>query len=123
MVLTITIPDGDASGMHQAELIVPENAYAMNFTVWGGENPWGIKTENSGASGESLFSYYPELDSRDYTDAESSESLDSGDDMTESGYDYDSELSRLTLPPGTYIVWVEGSPGTTITIQYLLEER
>jgi|GEM_PF-2301432 len=124
MVLTITIPDGDTSGMSQAELVVPEGAYAVNFTVWGAENSWGIKSENASASGESFFVYYPELDSGDeYTDAESSEALDSGDDTTGYGYDYNSELSRLTLPPGTYIVWMEGTPGTTMTIQYLLEER
>lgn len=124
MVLTITIPDGNTSGMHQTELIVPEGAVAMNFTVWGVVNSWGINSENAGISGESLFVYYPERGNPDeYVDSESSESVDTGGDMVGYGYDYDSELSRLELPPGTYVVWVNGTAGTTITIQYLLEER
>jgi hypothetical protein len=124
MVLTITIPDGNISGIHQTELIVPEGAVAMNFTVWGLVDSWGINSENAGASGESLFVYYPKRGNPDeYLDAESSESVDTGGDTVGYGYDYDSELSRLELPPGTYIVWVQGTAGTTITIQYLLEER
>ena len=125
MVLTITIPDDNTSGMYHTELIVPEGAVAVNFTVWGAEYPWGIITESSGTSGESLFVYYPELESPDeFIDTESSESVDTGaSDTSGYGSDYDSELSRLTLPPGTYFVWVQGPVGTMITIQYLLEER
>lgn len=119
MVLTITIPDGNTSGMHHMELIVPEGAVAMNFTVWGVVDSWGINSENAGISGESLFVYYPD----EYLDSESSESVDTGGDTVGHGYDYDSELSRLELPPGTYVVWVKGEAGTTITVQYLLEER
>ena len=124
MVLTITIPDDHTSGTYQAELIVPDGAAAVNFTIWGAVGPWGIKTENAGASGESLFVYHPELDTPDeFMDSESSESLDAGGGTMGYGYDADTELSRLTLPPGTYSVWVEGDAGTTITLQYLLEER
>jgi len=125
MVMTITIPDGSSSEMYQEELVVPEGTYAFNFKVWGAEDAWGIKTGNSESSGGSLFVFYPELvGSDEYIDTESTESLDSGGgDSSGFGYDYDSELSRLELPPGKYYVWVSGTPGTTITIEYLLEER
>ena len=124
MVLTITIPDDNSSGIHQTELIVPDGTVAVNFTVWGIVDTWGIQTENTDLSGEPLFVYSPDRENpEEYIDSESSESVDSGGDTVGYGYDHDSELSHLTLPPGTYIVWLKGSSGTTITIQYLLEER
>ncbi|MBN1882913.1 MAG: hypothetical protein JW885_12120 [Deltaproteobacteria bacterium] len=124
MVLTITIPDDHTSGTYQTELIVPEGSSAVNFTVWGADHPWGITSENAVASGESLFVYRPGLEGQDeYIDSESSESVDTGGGTEGYGYDSDSELTRLSLPPGTYYVWVQGPAGTTITLQYLLEER
>ena len=120
MVLTITIPEEYSSGTYETELIVFEGAAAVIVTVLRIVATWGITTGNDVSSGESTFVYSPERENSDeFHDTESSESVDT----VVYGYDSASGLSRLALPPGTYIAWVKGAVSVAITIQYLLGKR
>jgi len=122
MVLTITIPEEYSSGTYETELIVIEGAAAAKFAVLGIVATCGITTGNFGASVESMFVYYPERENpNECHDTESFESVDTGGDTVGYGYVSASELFRLALPPGTYIVWVQGNVGAAITIQNLLK--
>jgi hypothetical protein len=116
--VTVSVPkDYRDAQPYKAEFVVPEACKAFNFTVWT-DKAWGI-VDISGGGYRELYSSRNTGTSTDAPigDAESSENVGgppSGDDPVD-------PLSRLTLGPGTYIVWTEGSPGSTITLQYLVQ--
>ncbi len=117
-VVTVSIPkDYSSSEAYKVEFIVPDGSAAFNFTLWGASRTWGIADISGGAYKE-VYSSGDSAASGDshVIDAESSEHV--VDNPTES--EWIDPLSRLTLYPGTYIIWLEGKPGASITIQYNL---
>ena len=117
--VTVSVPkDYRDAEPYKAEFVVPEACKAFNFTAWVVDKDWGIVDISDGGYRE-LYSSRNTGTSTDAPigDAESSENVGgppSGDEPVDS-------LSRLILGPGTYIVWTEGPPGSTITLQYFVQ--
>jgi hypothetical protein len=117
-IVTVSVPkDFRSAEAYKVEFVVPEGAMAFNFTLWGSDKTWGI-SDITGGGHKELYSSGSGGSGGDVpiNDAESSERI--GDTPTETGPT--DPLARLTLTPGTYIIWMEGGPGTSMTIQYNL---
>ncbi len=117
--VTVSVPkDYRSVEAYKVEFVVPDGSAAFNFTLWGDEKPWGIVDISNGGYREvySSKSNGPG-DDAPLNDAESSERI--GGPPVETGPD--NSLSTLTLKSGTYLIWTEGGPGTSITLQYLLQ--
>jgi len=118
-IVTVSIPnDYRSAEAYKVEFAIPAGAMAFNFTLWGVSRTWGIVDISGGAykevyssTGEGAYG-----DGHD-TDTESSERVTDPPPETDAG----DPLTRLTLLPGTYIVWIEGNPGASMTLQYNLK--
>lgn len=118
-IVTVSIPnDYLSTEAYKVEFSIPEGSRAFNFTLWGTEKTWGIVDITGGAYKE-VYSSTGGAGNGDVplNDAESSERIVS---PPPEGEPTDS-LSRLMLFPGSYIVWMEGKPGASMTIQYNLQ--
>jgi hypothetical protein len=117
-VVTVTVPkDYGSSEAYKVEFAVPDGSTAFNFTLWGASKTWGIADISGGAYKEVYSSGDSAAPGDSHViDAESSEHI--VDNPTEA--EWIDPLSRLTLYPGTYVIWLEGKPGTSITLQYNL---
>ncbi len=118
-IVTVSIPkDYRSAEAYKVEFVIPEGAMAFNFTLWGVNRNWGI-VDISGGANKDVYSSAGEGAYGDghATDTESSERVT--DPPPETGTA--DPLSRLTLLPGTYIVWMEGNPGASMTLQYNLK--
>ncbi len=116
---TVSVPkDYRTPEPYKAEFVVPDGMIAFNFTVWGAGKPWGI-TDMSGGKNREIYSSRNSGLAGDLPagDAESSEKVENPSGG-ETGFD---SLSSISLNPGTYIIWTEGGPGSSITLQYLLQ--
>ncbi len=117
-IVTVTVPkDYRSTETYKVEFAVPEGSTAFNLTLWGTDRTWGIVDISGGAYKE----VYSSRDKGAYidtpvNDAESSERVVNPPTESE-GID---PLSRLTLHPGSYIIWMEGRPGASMTLQYNL---
>lgn len=118
-IVTVSIPnDYRSTEAYKVEFTVPEESMAFNFRLWGTDKTWGIVDISDGASKE----IYSSRNNGAYgdtptNDAESSERVVNPPIESE-GTD---PLSRLTLHPGSYIIWIEGNPGASMTLQYNLQ--
>jgi hypothetical protein len=117
-VVTVSVPkDYHSTEPYKVEFAVPEGSTAFNFTLWATNKTWGIVDISGGAYKE----IYSSRDSGTYNDtpvndAESSARIDT---PPAEGEVVD-PLSRLTLRPGSYIIWMQGGPGANMTLQYTL---
>jgi hypothetical protein len=117
-IVTVSVPkDYHSAEAYKVEFAVPEGALAFNFTLWGSDKIWGITDISDGGHRE-LYSSRNGGAGADVpiNDAESSERI--GGPPPEDGPT--DPLRTLTLAPGTYIIWMEGGPGTSMTLQYNL---
>jgi hypothetical protein len=116
-IVTVSIPmDYRSTEAYKVEFAIPEGATAFNFTLWGATKTWGIVDISSGAHKEVYSSSGGAYGDAPVNDAESSRRVT--DPLPETGTT--DPLSRLTLYPGSYIIWMEGSPGASMTLQYNL---
>ncbi len=115
-IVTVSVPkDFRSAESYKVEFTVPDGATAFNFTLWGSDRSWGI-TDISDGGYKELYSSGDSDRTAGLNDAESSERT-GGAPSEDSPVN---PLSRLTLSPGTYIIWLQGGPGTSITLQYNL---
>lgn len=117
-IVTLSIPnDYRSAEAYKVEFAIPEGSMAFNFTLWGINGTWGIVDISGGTYKEVYSSAGAGTDGgRPVIDPESSEHVT--DPSVETGAA--DPLSRLTLSSGSYIVWMEGNPGASMTLQYNL---
>jgi hypothetical protein len=117
-IVAVSVPkDYRSSEAYKVEFTVPEGSMAFNFTPWGSNHTWGI-ADISGGGYRELYSSRSGGAGADspMSDAESSERTGTSPEETT----VTDPLSRLTLTSGTYIIWMEGGPGASMTLQYNL---
>ncbi|MBN2225540.1 MAG: hypothetical protein JW765_12755 [Deltaproteobacteria bacterium] len=117
-VVTVSIPnDYSSAEAYKVEFSIPDGSTAFNFTLWGTNKTWGIADISGGAYKE-IYSSGDNGSNGDtpIIDAESPERVVSPPTENE----VTDPLSRLTLYPGSYIIWMEGKPGASMTLQYNL---
>jgi len=118
-ILTLSIPkDYRSAEAFEVELTIPEGAVAFNFTLWGVATTWGI-VDISGGAYKEVYSSAGAGTEGDHPVIDPESSEHAVDPSAETGAA--DPLSRLTLPPGAYIVWMEGNPGASMTLQYNLK--
>ena len=120
-IVTLSIPrDYQSTEAYKVEFTIPEGSIAFNFTLWGSTKKWGIVDISGGAYKEVYSSVGGNANGdTPVPDAESSERVT--DSTPETGMT--DPLSRVTLLSGSYIIWMEGNPGTTMTLQYNLKTQ
>jgi hypothetical protein len=127
--ITIEIPrDHDNKAPYKTELVVSENMTAFNLTVWGAEKSWGIAAVSPATGGvtDEIYRYVPpsSLYSEPIPDAESTEEMDNANPGEREGYGDvnagSTPLSKIVLPPGSYVIWTYEGAGKSIVIEYFL---
>jgi len=117
-IVTVSIPnDYRSTEAYKVEFTIPDGSTAFNFTLWGTDKTWGIADISGGAYKE-VYSSNNSGASEDtpLIDAESSERIVNPPMEGE----VINPLFGLTLSPGSYVIWMEGKPGTSMTLQYNL---
>jgi hypothetical protein len=117
-IVTVSIPkDYRSAEPYKVEFTVPEGSMAFNFTLWATDKTWGIVDISGGAYKEVYSSVTDGTNGNaPVIDAESSERVTDPPSETSTT----DPLSRITLLPGSYIVWMKGNPGASMTLQYNL---